>query len=312
MPLFWRVFLANAVVFVAGLLVLSLGRHARPSEALDVAVGLIVMVVVNWVALRPLFRPLERLAAQMEDADVLRAGRRVAAGGPGEVAALERSFNEMMQRLEDERRDSGARALHAREQERARISRSLHDEVGQTMTGVLLQLRRLRDGAGGGDLAELDEAEQAVRASLEDVRRIARELRPEVLDHLGLVSALISLCDGFGRRAGLAVERRLARDLPPLGRDAELAVYRVAQESLTNVARHAGAGRVEVTLSAAGRGAVLRVADDGRGLAGAGGEGGGIRGMRERALIVGGELTVRSPAGGGVEVVLDVPAGEPV
>ena len=93
------------------------------------------MVVANWLILRPLFRPLERLASQMEDADVLRGGQRVPIDSTGEVGALEHSYNTMMQRLEAERREAGARTLHAQEEERQRIARGLHDEVGQTMTG---------------------------------------------------------------------------------------------------------------------------------------------------------------------------------
>ena len=108
-----------------------------------------------------------------------------------------------------------------------------------------------------------EETKQAVRQALEEVRRIARELRPEMLEHLGLVSALTELSRKFGEQTGIDVRRRFAEDLPPLSDDAELVVYRVAQESLTNVARHAHATRVEVTLESGAGSIVLRVADNG-------------------------------------------------
>src|SRR5262249_52622842 len=174
-------------------------------------------------------------------------------GGP-EVGELVHVFNQMLERLELERRESGRRVLQAQEGERERIAGELHDEVGQVLTGVLLQLES--EGRS-------EEAKAAVRQALEEVRRIARELRPEMLEHLGLVSALTELARKFADQSGLAIERRFADHLPPLSDDAELAVYRIAQESLTNVARHAEASRVELTLQPGAGSVVLRVVDDG-------------------------------------------------
>jgi two-component system sensor histidine kinase UhpB len=247
----------------------------------------------------------------MRRVDLLRPGQRMPISGHGEVAELVRSFNEMLDRLERERRDSGSRALAAAESERLRIARGLHDEVGQTMTGVLLQLKRLEQVAGDESTEELEEAQHAVRAALEEVRRIAQELRPQTLEHLGLVSALTTLATTFSQRTGLDVERRFSQSLPALDPDAEVAVYRVAQESLTNVARHAGAGHVRLTLEPGRGSVVLRVVDDGRGFAnGQPAEGGGLRGMRERAVIVGGALAVKPANAGGVEVRFEVPAAQ--
>jgi two-component system, NarL family, sensor histidine kinase UhpB len=207
----------------------------------------------------------------------------------------------MLERLEAERQDSGRRALWAQEAERARIAGGLHDEVGQVLTGVLLQLE-----SEGAD----EETKAAVRQALEEVRRIARELRPEMLEHLGLVSALTELSRRFADQTGLRIERRFADGLPPLSDEAELAVYRIAQESLTNVARHAHASRVELELEPGAGSVVLRVLDDGRGIdetAAVNGHG-GVRGMRERAVLVGGALAVKRGHDGGVEVRLEVPA----
>lgn len=168
------------------------------------------------------------------------------------------------------------------------------------LTGVLLRL-------------DDDETKESVRQALDEVRRIARELRPEMLEQLGLVSALTELSRKFAESSGVLVERRFATDLPPLSEDAELAVYRVAQESLTNVARHADAGRVEIALQPGHDSVVLCVTDDGRGIPvpdhSRNGHG-GLRGMRERALLVGGALAIKRSSAGGVEVRLEVPAGE--
>jgi two-component system sensor histidine kinase UhpB len=155
-----------------------------------------------------------------------------------------------------------------------------------------------------------EETKQAVRQALDEVRRMARELRPEMLEQLGLVSALTELSRKFAVSSGIRVKRRFATDLPPLSEEAELAVYRVAQESLTNVARHAGATRVEVALEPGAGSVVLHISDDGRGMSEAASLNGhgGLRGMRERALLVGGALAVKRGRAGGVEVRLEVPA----
>jgi two-component system sensor histidine kinase UhpB len=266
------------------------------------------MLVANLLLLRPLFAPLERLARRMEDLDVLRAVQPVPEASAGEIGALERSFNGMIERLEAERRQASARALRAREEERQRIARGLHDEVGQTMTGVLFLLKRLAQSSSAGQRAPLEEAQNAVRTNLEEVRRIAQELRPEVLDHLGLASALLELAVAFERRTGIPVERRVDGRVVPVDRDVELALYRVAQESLTNVARHSEATHVLLALSGNGAGLVLRVADNGRGFDSVHVEGGGLRGIRENALIVGGALAIKPSPMGGIEVQLEVPS----
>jgi two-component system, NarL family, sensor histidine kinase UhpB len=313
MPLFWRVFLANAAILAAGILVpafapFRISEQASLPEIVDLAAGLSVMLVVNWFVLRPLFRPLERLSRRMADADVLRAGARVPVQSAGEVGELERAFNEMMERLEAERRAAGAHALRAQEEERRRIARDLHDEVGQTMTGVLFQLRRVARDATPEQREVLAETQAAVKASMEDVRRIAQELRPETLDHLGLASALTHLSRTFADRTGIAVRRRFDSSLPPLDPYVELVVYRVAQESLTNAAKHSGASAVSLTLERDDDGVVLRVIDDGRGFGNGPLEGGGLRGIRENALVAGGSAAIKPAGEGGVEVRLRVPA----
>ena len=200
--MFWRVFAANAAILIAGALTLAfapgpLHKHAAVIDLTALLIGLLVMLVVNGLLLRRLFLPLERLAEQMESADVLRGGQRLPVVSPGEIGRLERTFNLMLERLATERRDAGAYALQAQEAERQRLARGLHDEVGQSMTAVLLQLKRLGASATPEQQRQLDEAQEVVKASLDDVRRLAQELRPEVLDHLGLASALENLAGSF-------------------------------------------------------------------------------------------------------------------
>ena len=152
------------------------------------------------------------------------------------------------------------------------------------------------------------EAQTSVRASLEDVRRIAIDLRPEALDDLGLESALAVLADRFEKRAGLKVSCQVSEDLPRLSPDAELVIYRIAQESLTNVARHSESSAAEVSLRPDHDRVVLIVRDHGRGLATDQAPGSGIRGMRERAGLIGAALEIRN-ADPGVEVRLELPTG---
>jgi two-component system sensor histidine kinase UhpB len=217
----------------------------------------------------------------------------------------------MLTRLEAERRESTRRALAAQEAERLRVAQELHDEVGQTLTAALLQLTGLSRRVPGDAQDQVTETQETVRESLEEVRRIALELRPEALEHLGLVSALEALCARLAERAGLRVERQIASQLPPLDHDQELVIYRVAQEALTNVVRHSGTTSADLCLDSSSDRVTLRVLDQGRGLGPASGrEGVGLRGMRERALLIGADLQVENGQGGGVLVRLDVPLGE--
>ena len=315
LPLLWRIFAVNAALLVVAGLLLALARgriHESFAflEGVDIAIVLVVMLGANFVLLRHILGPIERLVERMRSVDLLRPDQRLAERGGAEVAQLVAVFNQMLERLETERRVSGQQALRAQESERARVSRSLHDEVGQVLTGVLLQLDSLAGSRDPGQRRAVEETKRAVRQALEEVRRIARELRPEMLEHLGLVSALTELSRRFTDQSGIPVERRFADRLPPLSDEAELAVYRVAQESLTNVARHADASRVELGLEPGANSVVLRVVDDGRGIAEARAlnGNGGLRGMRERALLVSGALAVKPARNGGVEVRLEVPA----
>ena len=309
-PLFWRLFVPNAAVLVAACAFLI---AAPPNGRVPILVsGLVVMLVTDLILMRWAFAPLQRLFALMRRVDPLEPGRRLSVGGPeSEVTELARAFNDMLDRLETERRDSARRALAAQESERRRVAGELHDEVGQTLTAVMLELDRMARAAPPELEDELGYARQTAASSLEDVRRIARRLRPEALDDLGLVSALISLCERVEQATGVTIERRLDRSLPRLSGEAELVIYRIAQESLTNAVRHSGASRIELELESDGPCVQLAVSDDGGGFDPATGRAdGGIRGMRERALLIGARLEIDAAAGRGTRVVLQVDAAE--
>lgn len=312
MSLFWRIFLLNAAVLTAATILLVLApvtvsASVVLTEVLVLTAGLIVMLVANAVLLRIGLAPLRRLARTMTTIDLLRPGSRPRVTGGGGIADLIRTFNTMLDRLENERTASTARVLSAQEAERRRISQELHDEVGQSLTAVLLELKRLADEAPSPVAEELRQVQESTRESLDEIRRLARRLRPGVLEELGLISALKALTTEIPAHSGLDVRCQLDNDLPSLSEEAELVLYRIAQESITNTVRHARATRLELTLHHDPTGVRLRIRDDGRGLGTAPEEGAGLRGMRERALLVGAEVTIGPSPDSGTEVCLHVP-----
>lgn len=309
-------FVVNAAVLVLIVVLLSVtpititAPLIRPSELAVVLAAFVALMALHLVLLRRVLSPLQKLSELMRTIDPARPGRRLE-GVPlreAEVATLARAFNDMLDRLELERRESARVALAAQERERLRVARELHDEIGQSLTAVTLRAERAANDGAADPAAELRAVANDIHESLDDVRRIARELRPEALDDLGLVNALITLCSRMEAQSGLRIERQFARDLPSLPDETELVVYRVAQESLTNTARHANATKASVSLTAGADEIRLRVTDDGNGLpAHLPTNTAGLAGMRERALLAGGSLTVSSESGRGTRVELRVP-----
>ncbi len=304
MSLRWRVFAINAAALTAAMVALvvsplTVSFPVAMTELVVLTAGLLALLVGNLVLLRRIFAPLERLSRSMREVDPLRPGSRApAVDEDAEIAELTEAFNEMVDRLESERRESGLRALAAQESERRRIARELHDEIGQALTAVMLRLER-------DDVAN---AKEGLRAALEGVREIARRLRPEALDDLGLRNALRALVASVARDARLNVTPEIEPDLPSLTPEQELVVYRVAQEALTNALRHAEADTLRFSLRADRGEVVLVIEDDGRGFDPKRVPSvSGMRGMRERALLVRGRLEVDSTPGGGTTVRLRTP-----
>lgn len=227
-------------------------------------------------------------------------------------------------RAEHELRESRAqlRELSAylqsvREEERTRIARELHDELGQTLTAIQLGLGALDSAVRAGSPA--DALHQGLSSLLaladtasQSVQRLATDLRPPILDGLGLAAALEWQVEAFAERCGshLACELVLPQRLPPLGGEIETAVFRIVQEALTNVARHAQATRVEVTLQLDIDRLILRIVDNGKGMLLAEAEQQrrlGIVGMRERAYMLGGECRLQSSPGEGTQIEVQLP-----
>jgi two-component system sensor histidine kinase UhpB len=308
----WRAFVTNAGILVlvgAGLVLtpLTISNPVAATEAAILVAGLAGTLLVNFALVRRTFAPLARLTAFMHRVDLLHPGARVdVTGATDDVEALADAFNAMLERLENERRDSARRAVIAQEAERLRIGRELHDELGQALTGVLLQLDQAVRAHPGE--ADLEDARETARSSLELTRLLARDLRPDALDDLGLTSGLIALCTGFARQTGIEVEHELPSERLPLPREMDVVLYRVAQEALTNVARHADATHAWLRVAHGRDRLTLTIDDDGRGLTVEPREGTGVRGMRERAMLVRGDLLMETRVGGGTRVRLEVPA----
>ena len=313
-PLLHRVAVLNVVLVLAtvGVTVAVLSPSVVSSFALDGEIGVLlgavaVVVAANVLVLRRLVGPVQALTALARRVDLTTPERMPVVDPASEAGELAATFNEMLSRLEAERRRATRRVLAAQEGERLRIAQELHDQVGQELTAVLLGLARVQSRAGDQMQKEILALQDVVRESLEDVRRIAIELRPEALDDLGLPSALAVLAERFSDSVGLSVSPAIAPDLPELTSDAELVIYRVAQEALTNVARHSGADDAEMRLGREGGSLRLIVRDRGRGLPTMNRPGTGMQGMRERATLIGAKLEISNLAPTGCEVRLEVP-----
>jgi two-component system sensor histidine kinase UhpB len=268
-------------------------------------------LALGLLQLRRRFAPLESLIEEMEKVDLSRPGPVLPASIDGvgeteEVERLELAFLRMMRRLEAERRRAGSAALRAQEQERARVARDLHDEVNQSLTGLLLRLEAVREEAPPELKPELDATKAVANQAMLELLSLARQLRPTALDDLGLAAAIAGQIEQIGR-VGVEAELHADGDFSGLDDDVQLVVYRVAQEALSNAMRHGEASRIDVALRRNEGGVELEVADDGRGFAFEQSERGlGIAGMRERALLVGGQLTIESRPEQGTTVRLSI------
>lgn len=313
-----QVLIANLLVIIAAVIAstiaanpdLSLSEDPQAGIVLGLAVG--ITILVNVLMLQRRFRPLEKLVDEMERADLSRPGanirredRRV---GPEEVQRLQMAFRRMLERLETERRRASHIALQAQEEERARVARDLHDEVNQSLTGLLLRLEAARERAPVELAHELAETKALANQAMQELLTLARALRPTALDDLGLRAALGALVDELGRKSGIATSFSGTGELADVPMDTQLVTYRVAQEALSNAAQHSAATRIDVRLDRDAEGIALSVADDGRGFTfDQAARGLGLGGMRERALLVGGDLGVTSRPDQGTRVSLKLP-----
>ena len=309
-----QVLLVNLLLIAAAVIAASIASNPENSLRDSASIGLVLgfalaaTVAVNIWLLSRRFEPLQRLVTEMQTADLSKPPEPPAVTeGPVEVVSLERSFHAMLERLEAERRGAANAALSAQERERERIARDLHDEVNQALTALLLRLAAVRRQAPDPEVAaELAEIGSLISRAMSELLDLARGLRPTPRDALGLKAALATLVEEVEREAGIAAGFEAEGELDGVPDDVQLVTYRVAQEAVTNVIQHADAGHLRVRLIGAADGAIeLRVSDDGTGYAGGrSNERLGIAGMRERALLCGGELTVESEPGAGTRVTL--------
>jgi two-component system sensor histidine kinase UhpB len=309
-----QVLLVNILLMAVAVLVATLavdthtGGVTRGREAAVFGLAVLATLLGNWLLLRRRFAPLDELISAMEQVDLAEPAKRPLMPAPAdsaEVLRLDAAFQRMIHRLEDERRRAGRAAIQAQERERRRIAQDLHDEVNQALTAVSLRLQASIEHAPPELKRELTETKRLSSQAMEELLALARQLRPAVLDDHGLVPALHSQVRDFADQTRIQAAFN-ARGTPPrLSPEQQLVIYRVTQESLSNIAQHAGARTVEVELSFVGR-TILRVSDDGQGFAG-GREGGlGLSGMRERALLAGGQLSIFSRPGQGTRVELTI------
>jgi two-component system sensor histidine kinase UhpB len=279
-PLHLRLVLVNGLVFSLGVLVMSMApeQERGPTALAVLAGGLALIVAVNTRHLRHSLTPL--------------------------VATI----GTLRSRWESERRAQTARSMVTKEYDGQRMAAELHDNVGTNLSAALVALKRAIDHAPPELAAELRSVQHTARLGLVEVRKIGRRLRPELLEDLGLQSALATLATNVSvQNPGVRVRQHLEGPFHGRGNDAELVIYRVAEEALANISRHARATKVDIWLRPKDGRVVLQVCDNGVGV-GVKGERTGILGMRERAALVGGRLTVEARPAGGTEVRLELPA----
>jgi two-component system sensor histidine kinase UhpB len=308
-----QVLAVNLLLVAVTVLVATLAVDAqvtsitRGREVFVFGAAVIATLLGNWLLLRRRFAPLDQLIRTMETVD-LSAPNAPATHEPGASAEVERldgAFNRMVTRLESERREAGRAAIAAQERERRRIAQDLHDEVNQALTAVSLRLQASIEQAPPELKAELTETKRLSSQAMEELLSLARQLRPSVLDDHGLLTALHSQIRDFGDQSGIRSTFNARGQVPKLTPEQQLVIYRVTQESLSNIAQHSGARKVDVELSFIGR-TVLKISDDGSGFV-AGRNGGlGLSGMRERALLAGGQLSIWSSEGKGTRVELTI------
>lgn len=223
----------------------------------------------------------------------------------GELAHERASMAELRARLEGERRAAGLAAIRAQEAERQRLAQDLHDEVNQALTAILLRLEASILEAPPALQDELRATKQLATQAMEELLRLARQLRPAVLDDHGLMPALHTQVRDFGEQTGIRATFRHQGTPSRLSPEQQLAIYRITQEALSNIAQHANARTVRVELSFVGR-TVLQISDDGHGLVRRREDRLGLEGMRERAVLAGGHLSIWSTPGSGTRIELTI------
>lgn len=327
-PLFYKILWANIAIVglgaVGGTVITIWHVTSFPNEihyaliAVFAGAGVAISFFVNQWVLRKALDPLDRLQAAVDDIRTGKPNVRVQLGDNSDERfdRLAGAFNQMLEQLAQDARKMqqlSRQILQAQEDERYRLARELHDEAAQSLTSLLVHIRlleRAKDPVGAQ--RHVQELRDLTARALEDVRRVALDLRPTILDDLGLAAALEWRVDEFNKQDGIRAAITITGLDRRLPRESELVLYRVGQEALSNINRHATASEVTVTLRRDDRCCVLEVADNGVGfdplrVNPQSGHGLGLVGMRERVAMVGGELEVVSQPGAGARITARVP-----
>ena len=340
LPLFYKVLVANAAIVLLGAVAgtaitwqLASASHNAPLDvplAFSFAIaGILLSCGLNALVLRAALSPLNRLQTVVESVQTgdLSVRAHPSPLDDAQITRLAETLNQMLdevERYEDQVRALSGGMIHAQEEERQRIARELHDDTGQVLTLLLIRLKLLEAQPGAEAIADqIGELRALVSSAIDQVRRLALNLRPPTIDQLGLLPSLRSLVTTFAENTHIEVKLDLPRGATiPLTPEHTIAVYRVVQEALTNIAKHARAQHVTVTMEVVDGAAVLvTIRDDGRGFApeavpgqnghtarkGESVAGVGLFGMEERARLAGGWLKVQSAPGLGTAVTLRAP-----
>jgi two-component system sensor histidine kinase UhpB len=297
-------------------------------DTLFIALAAFLGMMVNFLVLRAAFAPLHGLLGTIK---AIEAGdldaRAVAEEHDADVLALARTFNAMLHRLALARHEAAGRVLQAQEEERRRLALELHDQIGQSLTALTFHAQAIAQrlvGESSGTAAQArrqaEQLTELAQRTLAEVQALSRQLRPPLLDDLGLCAALRWLAEDVSERFAVRVKVHLHEESGALAGDAarlpgevETALFRIAQESLTNAIRHGQARQVEIALRQEQNVVTLTVADDGAGFAAqpletsGSRQGVGLEGMHERAQLLGGTLRVRSRPGEGCVICARVP-----
>jgi two-component system sensor histidine kinase UhpB len=335
LSIFERVIVANSVIIilatVAGWWLTQHNAEVYHFIIDTTFIGLAALagVVVNFILLRVAFAPLRRVLVTIQAVERGDLSARVdVRAGDADTATLARAFNGMLDRLSEMRDEAAGLTLRAQEEERRRLALELHDQTGQSLTALTLHAQAI------GQTLAPEESDAAIRArsqaerlnalaqrTLVEVQAIARQLRPSLLDDLGVVAAPLWLAEDAEERLGVSARMKIAGDDLESGAripaEIETALYRIAQESLTNAVRHGKARRIAIKLRSSAQGLTLTIADDGMGFAPGDeaprreGGGLGVHGMRERARLLGGTLRLRSAPQRGCVVRATIPMRQP-
>jgi len=328
-PLFYKVLIANVAIVLLGAIA---GTYVTATASRDVeapsrpelilvfaSIGVLLSVAANYRVLKAAFQPLEsleRAANAVRQGDLSARAKTLPDSDP-QLTRLAETFNGTLNELERDRlqlRELASQVIRAQEDERKRIARELHDDTAQVLFAQLLSVTAMKSSPSDDVRANAEALENMTVEAIEGVRRLALELRPPALDDLGLREALGDLAQRFSDKLDIPVELYVTGLRDRLSSEVELVLYRVAQEAVTNIAKHAAATRITITLERAEECVNLTVDDDGRGFdPGVPGRrddrglGLGLFGMEERVALVGGVMAIRHLNPRGMRIAASIP-----